>query len=242
MPVETDTNSTQAQEKQQKKKLIYRWRFWLILFILAIAIIWVSISILLAFLASKSPSGLNINTAQNIDGQSYLEKIYTTTDPHLGNPNAPLRIVEFSDFQCPYCSQAHTIIRDLLRNYPNDVFYIYRDFPLDDIHPQARTAALAAQCAYDQEKFWEYHDLLFQNQSKLDLGYLFVYAERLQLDMNVFKECLETEKYKNEVAQDQSDGFDLSVEATPTFFINGEKISGVVPYDSWVELINLTKQ
>lgn len=237
-----DYNSEQNLNKEfnnnlpSKRKFYQRWRFWLIIFIVLVSLIWVSVSILLAYLNAR---GEPLNKISN--DQLLINKIYTTTDPSLGNPQALLQVVEFSDFQCPYCAEAHYIMRQLLRDFPNDVYYIYRDFPIDEIHPQARLAAEAAQCAFDQNKFWEYHDLLFQNQDKMDLGYLLLYAQRLNLDLEMFTNCLETQKYSNEVSQDLSDGYDAEVRATPTFFINGQKIEGVIPYDNWLELINLSK-
>ncbi len=219
-----------------QRKFYQRWRFWILLFVIIVTLIWLAVSVLFAYLNSRPNE-----TIQPTANQASVEKIYTTTDPSLGNPNAPLQVVEFSDFQCPYCAQAHSIIRQLLKNFPNDVYFIYRDFPIDEIHPQARLAAEAAQCAFDQEKFWEYHDLLFQNQDKLDLGYLLLYAQRLNLDLVVFTDCLESGKYSNEVSQDLNDGYDVGVRATPTFYINGQKTEGVVPYEIWLELINIAK-
>ncbi len=230
--------NNQTENKLNKRKFYQYWRFWFIIFLILVCLIWVAISILLAYLNSRKVDISQLNSDQSV---SY-EKMYSSTDPSLGNPQASLQIVEFSDFQCPYCAQAHSIIKQLLRSYPNDVYFIYRDFPIIDIHPQAQLAAEAAQCAFDQEKFWEYHDLLFQNQDKLDLGYLLIYAQRLNLDLEKFTSCLEIGKYRNEVQQDMSDAYDLGVRATPTFFINGQKLEGVVPYETWLELINISKK
>ncbi len=231
-----DKNNLTPVKPNSKRKFYQYWRFWITLFVVIVVLIWVAVSILLAYLNSRSDNSANDTTIS-----MYSTKIYSTTDPSLGNKSAALQVVEFSDFQCPYCAQAHSIVRELVKNFPDDIYFIYRDFPIDDIHPQARLAAEAAQCAYDQGKFWEYHDLLFQNQAKLDLGYLLVYGQRLNLDLTKFTTCLEENKYSNEVSQDLSDGYDVGVRATPTFFINGEKIEGVIPYESWVNLINLSK-
>lgn len=218
------------------KPFYKKWWFWIVIVGVIFFIIWICASILFAYIASKN----QINSIADVDKVvSDYQLIYTADDPNLGNPQAGIQIVEFSDFQCPYCAQAHTIMRELLNKYPNNFYYIYRDFPLEDIHPQARLAAEAAACAHEQQKFWPYHDLLFNDQSKLELGNLLNYATQVGIDSQNFTDCLKSGKYQSEVKKDQADGLAANVTATPTFFVNGEKIEGVISLEDWEKILNI---
>lgn len=218
------------------KPFYKKWWFWIVIVVIIFFIIWICASILFAYIASKN----QIDSIADVDKvASDYQLIYTRDDPNLGNPQAGIQIVEFSDFQCPYCAQAHTIMRELLNKYPNNFYYIYRDFPLEDIHPQARLAAEAAACAHEQQKFWPYHDLLFNNQSKLELGNLLNYATQVGIDSQNFTDCLKSGKYQSEVKKDQADGLAAKVTATPTFFVNGEKIEGVISLEDWEKILNI---
>ena len=146
-----------------------------------------------------------------------------------GNPKAPITIVEFSDFQCPFCRKSYPVIKELLIKYEGQVKLAYRDFPLREIHPQAESAAEASRCANDQGKFWEYHDLLFTNPDKLDHAGLVEHARALQLDVESFESCLTSEKFKPVVEADLQAGVKASVNGTPAFFINGIPVSGAQP-------------
>ncbi len=163
--------------------------------------------------------------------------LYTDDDPAKGNPNAKIKIVEFSDFQCPFCRQAFPVIRELLEKYPNDIYFIYRDFPIDQIHPQARLAAEAGECAQDQGLFWPLHDQLFINQDKMSLNDILKYARSVGIDMDKFAQCLTSKKYAQEVEDDLQTGLRAGVKGTPTFFVNGQKIEGAVPLSVWEKII-----
>ncbi len=166
-------------------------------------------------------------------------------DPALGPPDAPVLIVEFSDFQCFYCARFATeTLGRILDTYRDSVRLVYRDFPLTSIHPQAEKAAEAAQCAYQQGRYWEYHDLLFENQQALDIGSLKVYAQQLGLDTGAFDDCLDSGRFGSEVEQDLTDGEDYGVTATPTFFVNGRLVRGAQPFSVFQALIEeeLAKQ
>ena len=160
-------------------------------------------------------------------------------DPFLGEEDAPVTIIEFSDLQCPFCKRFFDqTLSQLKTNYidTGKVKFVYRDFPLDSIHPQARPAALAAECANEQDKFWEYHDLLFQKQDEwVNTGTpLFKqYAKDLGLDSDQFDTCLDSRKYEDEVQKDLNDGSSAGVQGTPSFFINGVQLSGAQPYASF---------
>jgi protein-disulfide isomerase len=154
-----------------------------------------------------------------------------------GNPNAPVLIVEFSDYQCPYCHQVESTLTEILAKYGDKISLAYRDFPLEKIHPQAEIAAEASRCALEQGKFWAYHDRLF-SASELDKNSLIEYARNLMLDDKQFASCLTNEKYKAEINKDVEEGTQAGVTRTPSFFINGIQASGVLPREEFVRLID----
>jgi protein-disulfide isomerase len=154
-----------------------------------------------------------------------------------GNPKAPVMIVEFSDYQCPYCHQVEPTVKEVLAKYGDKVSLSYRDFPLTAIHSQAQIAAEASRCALEQGKFWEYHDQLF-TASKLDKDALIEYARNLKLDDKQFGSCLTSEKYKAEIDKDLQDGRKAGVNGTPGFFVNGIAISGAKPEDEFMKVID----
>ena len=157
-------------------------------------------------------------------------------DPFLGPEDAKIVIMEFSDFQCPFCGESFPTIRQITSQYP-EIKYIYRDWPVEDVHPEARKASEAANCAHDQGKFWAYHDRLFQNQHSLTNSNLITYARQTGIEMQEFTECFNEGKFANEVEQDRLIGISLGVRGTPTWFINGEKVEGVIPQDGWDKLL-----
>ena len=166
-------------------------------------------------------------------------KVEVAYDPARlrGNPKAPVVIVEFSDFQCPYCRSVQPTLKNLLAKYEGRVSLSYRDLPLRDIHPQAQMAAEASRCAGEQGKFWEYHDLLFENPNKLNREGLVEQARSLKLDEKQFDSCLSSGKYKAQVEQDRQLGLRAGLTGTPGFFINGNMLSGNLPQDSFEKVI-----
>lgn len=146
-----------------------------------------------------------------------------------GNPKAKVMIVEFSDFQCPYCREVQSTLKNVLTKHQDAVALAFRDLPVTQIHPQALMAAEAARCAGEQGKFWEYHDLLFADQAGLDRNGLLTKAIKLSLDAKQFEACLTAEKYKAQVQQDSQEGMRAGVSGTPGFFINGIFLSGAQP-------------
>lgn len=153
-------------------------------------------------------------------------------DPVKGNETASVTIIEFSDFECPFCGRhfAHTYPQ-IIESYVDTgkVKYVFKNFPLS-FHKKAQKAAEAAECAFDQGKFWEYHDTLFENQEELAISNLRFYAANLGLNTSEFDECLDSNKYKAEVKKDFEEGLELGVKGTPTFFINGKKLVGALPF------------
>ena len=167
-----------------------------------------------------------------------LDDVSVDDDPVMGNEDAPVVIVEFSDFQCSYCARFYQdTLPQLFEEYGDDIQFVYRDYPLSPIHPHAQEAAEAAECANDQDAFWEYHDLLFDNQTALDTESLISYAEELELDTDEFTDCLESGKYTDEVLADFEEGRSYGVSGTPTFFINGVRLVGAQPFANFQQVI-----
>jgi len=164
-------------------------------------------------------------------------------DPVKGDLSAPVTIIEFSDFQCPYCAKFYTdTLPQLEQEYidTGKVKIVYRDFPLTNIHPLATPAALAAECANEQNKFWEYHNILFEKQDEwVEIGEdkFKEYASEIGLDAEQFADCFESEKYKDELLADLNDGDAAGVSGTPAFFINGRMLSGAQPFSAFQSII-----
>jgi predicted DsbA family dithiol-disulfide isomerase len=154
-----------------------------------------------------------------------------------GNPQAPVVILEFADFQCPYCQVAEPTLKKLLAKYEGRVSLSYRDFPLSEIHPNADLAAQAARCAGDQAKFWEYHDSLYEHPDKLHREGLVEQARNLKLDEKQFDSCLSSSKYKGQVEQDRQLGLRAGIAGTPGFVINGNVVSGNRSQEEFEKLI-----
>ncbi len=165
-------------------------------------------------------------------------------DPSLGKDNAPVTVIEFSDFQCPFCSRFRDQTFDQIKtNYidTGKIKFVYRDFPLSSIHPMAENGAEAAECANEQGKFWEMHDVLFAKQDEwttTGVSALKGYAKDLGLDTDKFNSCLDSNKYKDEIAKDFQDGVTAGVQGTPSFFINGKQLSGAQPFTAFQTAID----
>jgi protein-disulfide isomerase len=154
-----------------------------------------------------------------------------------GAQGAPVTIVEFSDYQCPYCRQAEDVLARISAEYGERVRVIYRDFPLD-FHAGARPAAEAARCAGESGRFWEYHDLLFVAQPAFSRANLLTYARRLDLDVPRFAACLDSGRFRAAVDRDLEEGLGLGVRGTPTFFINGQRLVGAQPIESFRQAVD----
>jgi protein-disulfide isomerase len=150
--------------------------------------------------------------------------------PARGPANALVTIVEFSDFQCPYCSREVPVIERVMKDYDGKVRLVFRHYPLD-FHPFAQKAAEAGACAQDQGKFWELHDKMFTNQNKLGVDDLKGYAKSLGMDPSKFDQCLDSGEKKALVEEDMKAGSAAGVSGTPAFFINGVFINGAQPYE-----------
>lgn len=186
-------------------------------------------------------------------GPQILRNISLDDDPMKGNPDASITIIEFSDFQCPFCAKFHqSTLPQLEKNYisTGKVNFVYRDFPIQSIHPNAVPAALASECADDQGKFWEMHDIIFENQQiwkDLPIVQSVVlfkqYSSQLNLNTGEFDSCMDSGKYLEEIRNDLDDGRAYGVSGTPGFFVGNEKIgfvpiTGAQPFSSFQRVID----
>lgn len=159
----------------------------------------------------------------------------TTDDDHVrGKQDAAVTLIEYSDFECPFCQSFSGSVAQALQEFPNDVRLVYRHFPLEQIHPNSLKAAEASECAAEQGKFWEMHDQLFalQGQSGFNVEGFKQAAVRLRLNTGQFNTCLDSGKYNGKVIAQQSSGLSAGVEGTPTTFVNGVAVRGAVPYEN----------
>ena len=188
------------------------------------------ISTQLEFLSAE-----NIISQGQFKDQGSLPLGFSQEAPSRGNPQAKIKIVEFSDFQCSFCREVFFVLQEVFAEYKDDIYFQYRHFPMSQ---NSRLTAQASMCAKDQGKFWEYYDLLFRSQTTLDVNSLKNVATIIDLDNQEFESCLDNQKYVKVVQRDSNDGLNLGVAATPTFFINGRKIQGVLPFDVWEKIIS----
>jgi protein-disulfide isomerase len=157
--------------------------------------------------------------------------------PTLGSKHAPVTVVEFADFQCPFCKRSEDAVKAIHNKYGDRVRLVFMDFPLN-FHPHAMPAASAARCAGGQGKFWEYHDALFADQSKLEPADLKATAKKLGLDTSKFNACFDKGEYDQAIQKDLDEGRKLNVSGTPTFFIDGREIVGAQPAESFTSIID----
>ena len=157
-------------------------------------------------------------------------------DPAFGSRNATVEIVEFSDFQCPFCQRLNGTLEQLKADYGDDVRLVFKDYPLPN-HAQAFKAAEAGNCAHEQGKFWELHDVMFSSQSELEVADLKRHAGELGLDQASFDTCLDSGRFAAAVSADLRLGQGVGVSSTPTVFINGRAVMGAAPYDVFAEIV-----
>lgn len=155
-----------------------------------------------------------------------LKPPVSNTDHAQGNLNADLVIVEYGDYQCPYCGAAYPILKDLITQFGSQIKFAFRNFPLSEMHEYARAAALAAEAAALQNKFWEMHDAIYENQRNLTEHLLSELAVELKLDIPQFKRDLESSQLKDKIDEDFASGIVSGVNGTPSFYVNGKKFDG----------------
>ncbi len=171
---------------------------------------------ILKFFQPRKPA-IDYNRVQNIP---------IGISPVKGNKNAPVTIIEFSDYECPYCARLQPTLKEILKAHPKDVKLVFKNFPLSSIHKQARNAAKAAHAAGDQGKYWEMHDVIFKNYNKLSEEKFKELATQIGLDVKQFVVDYNSNKYDQQIQQDINIGRNVGVGSTPTLFINGKRMRG----------------
>lgn len=177
------------------------------------------------------------NTANRVINQD--PQIVGENDPSLGPVDAPVTIVEFGDYECPYCKEAFPTVRQLMNAYQGQIRFVFRDYPVTEAHPLALFAAQAGQCAWEQgeNQYWSLHDRMFIDQDAFTEENIIRWAILSGVKETELRDCIESGKYENEILDDFSDGLALGVRGTPTFFVNGRKIEGALPYSTFQQLI-----
>ncbi len=231
----------------------------LITFTLRRPTLWISIFIPLAFAFGlgigylawgRGMAGQSAQQAAQPKAQAGAEQEAQTTpqrydipigenDPSRGPTDAAVTIIEFSDYECPYCQRFHQqVVSQIWEEYEGQIRYVFKDFPLTNVHPNSLPAASAALCANEQDAFWEYHEMLFSMKEGLsDEAYL-TYAEDLGLDLDAFSQCVEENRYEEDVLSDLQMAAELGVNSTPTFLINGLPVIGAQPFEVFSQVID----
>lgn len=175
-----------------------------------------------------------------------MDKLRTDSDPGMGTPGAPVTLMMFTDFQCPYCKDEALMLRkNLLEAYPTQVSLYFKDYPLEQIHKWAKPASIAGRCVFRQAPpaFWEYHDWIFERQSEITLENLesrvMEFAREKELDALQLKRCLDTRATEEEVNRSIAEGRALEVNSTPTLFVNGRRLAGKVGWQQLRGIIDL---
>jgi protein-disulfide isomerase len=189
--------------------------------------------------APTPASGQVVEAPVTPEQQPYVRyDIPTEGFPSLGPDDAPIIIVEFSDYQCPFCQRFHDeTYRPLLDAYPGQIRFVYRNLPLTSIHPEAFPSAVAAACANEQDAFWAYHDKLFSTENLGRQVYI-QYATDLKLDLAAFQECIDSDRHNDSINADADFAINLGINSTPTFFINGLALVGAQPIDVFKQVID----
>ena len=181
--------------------------------------------------------GLKGKTRVLLSLEAPRQEIRAAGRPAKGPAGAPIEIVEFSDFQCPFCRRSRPTVEQVLKTYGDKIHLVYRHYPLSN-HPNARPAAEAASCAAEQGKFWQYHDQLFDNPTKLSDVDLKQHAVAVGLDRDQFGTCFDQKKYKKDVDADIAEADEAGVSGTPAFFINGRSLDGAQPFEAFKRIID----
>ena len=180
---------------------------------------------------------LKTKTAVAILLEPPRQKIEVAGHPDKGPKDAPVEVVEFSDFQCPFCQRANPTVQQVLKTYGDKIHFVYRHYPLPN-HPHARPAAEASACAAEQGRFWQYHDELFRNPNRLTNADLKNFADAVGLDTAQFNDCFDKRRFKSKVDKDLEEGNAAGISGTPAFFINGRSLDGAQPFESFKSIID----
>ena len=218
--------SMKARHKDELRPWYKKWWGIVIIIITALLLIFVIASGI--YIVKKIQTINNGTDAKYLEEQrqSYLDAVNGKNVSFWGPEDAPITIIEFSDFACPYCQESYIGLKAIRKKYEDKVKIIYRDYPL---HDNSIFLSLSAKCAGEQGKFWEMHDKLFKSQEDLTNDSIKKIANDLRLDMEAFNDCYDNDKYQGNIQKDLAAGVKAGVEGTPTLFINGEKFAGVIP-------------
>ncbi len=249
-PAVFDTEIEEALEEPENDPEEYitfkRSYFYSVLVVLALAVgillgyvIWGrDATVVVAEAEQPAPAGPVAEVPVTAEPQFTRYDIPTEGYPSLGPDDAPIVIVEFSDFQCPFCRRFHDqTYHDLLNAYPGQIRFVYRNLPLTSIHPDAMPSAIASLCANDQNAYWDYHEKLFSSEV-LNRETFIQYANDLSLDVETFSACLDSGKHDDFIAKDMDFALNLGVQSTPTFFINGLAVVGAQPLSTFTQIID----
>lgn len=199
------------------------------------------IGILVGYVAwgRVSPAGQPAAAAEPAQQAARRYEIPTEGFPSIGPEDAAITLVEFSDYQCPYCQKWHMqVYKQLMAAYPGQIRLVYRNLPLTQLHPQAMNAAEAAMCAGDQKAFWQFHEKLFENSAALNDDLYASLASEIGLNVATFEMCMTSDKHKSAIQDDMQFAIDLGVQSTPTFFINGLAVVGAQPLEVFQQVID----
>lgn len=183
-----------------------------------------------------------ITQEEFVDNQKFVADLVTDDDPWLGAEEPLIYVVAYESFGCPYCQENQADLKKLLANFGNIVRFVTKDFPTEELHPNVFKAHLAAACAHEQGRYWEYHDILYQHQGNFSNAELKDYAQEIGLKINDFNDCLDNETHQQEIRQDYASGVQLGVQGTPSYIINSNLIPGVISYENWEGIIGFILQ
>lgn len=181
--------------------------------------------------------GIWLTQDQYIDNQKIAADIMTDDDPWLGAENPIVNVIVYESFACPFCRGDQETLKRVMEKFAMVLRMTIRDYPTEGIHPGVFEAHLAAACANEQDVYWDYRDILFDNQGSFDKKNLKLLAKNLGINISQFDKCLDDEKYASEIRQDYSEGVDLDIPGTPTYIINGAVLGGSRSYENWEEII-----
>jgi protein-disulfide isomerase len=169
--------------------------------------------------------------------EEFTMPVVTEHDHVLGPADAPVTVLEYGDYECPYCRGAFRDVHEMLDRYPDKIRFVFRNFPIRQVHPHAELAAEAAEAAAAQDRFWPMYELLLQPYARLDTDALDEYAERIGLDMPRFRADITDQRHARKISEDIQEGLRNGVNQTPKFYVNGERVDGKVPLEHLEELV-----
>lgn len=187
---------------------------------------------------NNQPTIESSNLLSYVKKNTITEPTINSSSPILGKADAPITIFEFSCYGCPASRDIQPVLKEILNAYPDQVKLIWKDLPIPDLYPQAELAHLAARCAADQGKFWEYHDLLWQNQNDFSLENLKAIGQSLKLNTDQLTTCINSKKFQDLIDNDVNEAADLVISGTPHFYVNNQEIFGVAAFEDFEIVIN----